>query len=408
MELTGKTLVFTDCHFGIRNNSIARLNILISVFKSIIKTVKQESISNVIFCGDAFHERVSINSNTLNVALKCFSSLAKISKVYLIVGNHDLYSKNTTDISSVNVFKDTPNITIIDKPMECTINGQLALFVPWLSDLSQFGNSYDLLFGHFDISSQYLIKSYIEQHQSKVLEASSELQSIIDNDLLIASTDDIVDTPKVEKLISSLKKSDDYIGNFIDHLKPGGICYSGHIHGHREASVKNRILIYVGSPFQTTWAERNTPCGYYILDEKNSRTFYETPNVPKHIEIKISEILQQGIDQFDFSIVSGNIIKKIYDKEIDNIMEFKIQQKINDRKPYEELISEYAISISSVLAESDISDQAKMINKSKLDYIRNYIDKIDYQVLSEKKLDREILYKYLKTYYQKTAELLNH
>ena len=136
MELTGKTLVFTDCHFGIRNNSIARLNILISVFKSIIKTVKQESISNVIFCGDAFHERVSINSNTLNVALKCFSSLAKISKVYLIVGNHDLYSKNTTDISSVNVFKDTPNITIIDKPLECTINGQLALFVPWLSNLS--------------------------------------------------------------------------------------------------------------------------------------------------------------------------------------------------------------------------------------------------------------------------------
>ena len=80
----------------------------------------------------------------------------------MVLGNHDLFNKNSTDVNSINIFRDNSHIHVIDKPIELQLNGKAILFVPWLSDLSSFkANSYDFLFGHFDISSKFLISNYI-------------------------------------------------------------------------------------------------------------------------------------------------------------------------------------------------------------------------------------------------------
>lgn len=79
----------------------------------------------------------------------------------MILGNHDLFNKNSTDINSINIFRNNPNIIVVDKPMDLQINSKKALLVPWLGDVSNYNKAeYDFMFGHFEISSKFLIANY--------------------------------------------------------------------------------------------------------------------------------------------------------------------------------------------------------------------------------------------------------
>lgn len=89
-----------------KSNSTSRLKVVINVFKDVIKYVKEHQVKTVISCGDIFHARNAIDVNTMNVAYKLVSALAKHCKVYLICGNHDIYMKTSTDVNSVNMFQD--------------------------------------------------------------------------------------------------------------------------------------------------------------------------------------------------------------------------------------------------------------------------------------------------------------
>ena len=124
MELVanGKTLIFTDIHFGLKGNSVSRLNIAVKAIKCILDEVKKQDIKNIIFGGDLLHERVAINVNTMNVVIKCVEALAKHCKVFLIIGNHDTHFKNSVDVNSLNMFKHTDNVTIVYKAEQLLLN----------------------------------------------------------------------------------------------------------------------------------------------------------------------------------------------------------------------------------------------------------------------------------------------
>jgi hypothetical protein len=112
----------------------------------------------------------------------------------------------------------------------------------------------------------------------------------------------------------------------------------------------------------------------------------------------MSEVAK-NIDCFDFSIIENNILHKIYDAEIDNTIDAKISQKINDWQPYEELLPDYNIDLSTSSEIKLQNESIALIKKSKLEYIKSYIDNIDENVLSEKNIDRDKLYNILAEYY---------
>lgn len=111
-----------------------------------------------------------------------------------------------------------------------------------------------------------------------------------------------------------------------------------------------------------------------------------------------------NFDKFDFSIVKGNILHKIYDVEVDNVMDAKISQRINDLHPYEELLPDYEIDLNSGSDIKMLNASIELIKKSKLDYIKNYIDNIAPEVLQEQSIDKDKLYEILKDYYNAVAE----
>lgn len=408
MELTGKTLVFTDCHLGLNGGSSSRLEIVVSVFKEIEKAITRENISNVIFCGDAFHDRRSIDVNVLNVGHTLFSGLAKLCKVYLIVGNHDCHFKFNTSVNSVNIFNGIENFSIISEPTVCLLNGSKCLLAPWLTDFSRFEQkSFDLMFGHFDIEGKYLITSYIEE-QSKRSRSNETLISEIINDNILTDqlSSDTYDQNKIQSLISGSQKSNDLVGNFVDYAKEGGWIYAGHIHQHKEFVSKNRNFIFVGSPYQQNFGEMFSDNGFYILDEQNKGKFYPILGIPQFKKIYISQILSTGIDEYDFSYIRGNIVRKVFDSEIDKLSETKINHKILDFSPYEELFPEYEIkSNTDEYSEEESNDVYELIKKSKLDYIHTFIFNIDEKSLTEQNIDKTKLFKILESYYTKAEDL---
>lgn len=404
-KIIGKTLLFTDIHFGLKNNSIQKLNICISVIKDIIKNIKKNNIQNCIFAGDLFHNRVNLSVDTINIVIKCIKALSKVCNVYLIIGNHDIFNKSNITINSINIFLDTPNVFIIDKPTEVDFNGKRMLLCSWLSELDGLQKeTYDVLIGHFDISVKYLLASYISDNKIKAETSERILNSFITNDNFLKTDCDLKDSQQltandVEKIKKMKNKANDLIGSFVELTKKGGLIFSGHIHTHKEFISKFRHFIFIGSPYEQTIADIGNDKGIYILNEDLTYTFLKIENVPKHIILRMSNIVD-NIETYDFSIVTGNIIKKIYDVNVDRVIDSKITHKIIDYKPYEELIPEFEVDINN--EEHDIiTESVECIQKSKLEYIRNYISNIDKKILEEQSLDTTKLFSILQEYYEK-------
>ena len=394
-SIEGNILVFTDQHFGIKGNSPSRQRMSAMAMKKVIDAVDEYNISTCIFCGDYFHQRNSLTIDTLNIAHRCLQALAKKCKVYMILGNHDLFNKNSTDINSIRIFGDISNIVVVDKPIELLMNSKKTLLVPWLSDLTSFKkNTYDFMFGHFDISSKFLIASYAQDH-SKKLQSSDELVNELDKD---------------GDLVSSSTSQDElgaHLGSFIDLAKTKGAVFAGHIHQHKEMKAKVRNFIFVGSPYQQNLGDYGCKCGYYVIDTNSKWKFHEITGIPKHVKVECSRVLDAGIDKYDFSEVHNNIVQKVYDVDVKAEDDLKISQKIASSKPYEELLPEYKVALDLAHA-SDTSDEVEMkmqslISKSKLDYIDSYVGQIDSKVLESEGIDRKKLLDVMHKYYVKVA-----
>jgi len=320
-----------------------------------------------------------LDTNTINVSLKLVQSLAKGRNLCLICGNHDSYFKNTTDVNSINIFRDCRNVKIVDKTQEVLINGERTLLVPWLGDVSEYKTGeFDMLIGHFDISSKYLIQSYVEQHSAE--------ESVSDENMAKLRADGLIKT----------NISDGMVGSFVELAKPGGTVYAGHIHQHREFMSRGRKFIFIGSPYQQNLGEMGYAAGYYVLDEQNRRTFIETAGVPKHIQLVMSKA--KG---FDFSALAGNIVQKIYDIDVDRNFDLEVSRRISASCPYEEMLPEYKVNLKNDGRTN--CRTAELIRKSKLEYLKNYVDEMKDEDLDSKNLDRNKLFETLEKYYKAVA-----
>ena len=162
-----------------------------------------------------------------------------------------------------------------------------------------------------------------------------------------------------------------------------------------------RKFIFIGTPYEQNLGELGNACGFYEISEEGKLKFIKLDKLPRHIQLKTSKVKKIGFDKFDFSDVSGNIVQKIYDEELTQSEEAKLAQKINDFKPYEELLPEYKVAIQYALKSKDDQTSVELLQKSKLEYIRNYIDSIDSKVLEASNVGRNKLFEILESYYKR-------
>lgn len=78
-----------------------------------------------------------------------------------------------------------------------------------------------------------------------------------------------------------------------------------------------------------------------------------------------------------------------------------VSRRIAATGPYEEILPEYKVSLKGDGAPS--CKTAELIRKSKLEYLRNYVDEMKNEDLAAKDLDRDKLFKTLEKYYNAVA-----
>ena len=397
--INGDILITSDWHFGLKSNAESRLRILVSVIERIDKFKTENKIKNIIFCGDLFHQRDEISVVTINVAIKMIKKIAKNCNVYLIIGNHDIFNQKTNTINSSRIFDSIKNVHLIETVTECSINGNKTLLVPWNTNLSVFKkNSYDMMFGHFDINHNFLNELYIERNIKKNTSNSKTIKELEKDDFLNDSDVSDLDftVENTSDTIVNGKSCYELIGDWVEIVRPKGTIFSGHIHSREEFYTNNRKIILIGSPYQQTLNEKDSEDGFYLIDKNNDISFHKIEGIPIHVEIRLSDIIK-NYDIFDYSIVRGNIVHQIHDVKCDKDIKEKIQQNINENKPYEELPTDLLIK-SCYNDEHGKVVSINNIRKTKIEYLRDRVNSIDDKSLIEDgiKIERDKLFNYLK------------
>ena len=118
-------------HIGVDQDSKLRLNETKKCISWVVEKFKEDNVDWVVFCGDLFNSRYSINVNTLNIGIEIIQDLAyNFEKVILIEGNHDTYYKNSNSVNSISFLShisQNDNIVIVGDYREF-VNGNIETF----------------------------------------------------------------------------------------------------------------------------------------------------------------------------------------------------------------------------------------------------------------------------------------
>ena len=268
--------MITDTHLGVRNSSEEWIQIMRKYFfEFFIPLVKKEYKPGdvLIHLGDVYDSRQSINLKVLNLCVELFGELSKIFKdgVYVIVGNHDIYAKESNEINSLASLKWIPNINIFEDPLTINFGKRSAFMMPWRAneevavELLAGTKPHDYLFCHSDIRGMSFNK---------------------------------------------FTKIEDGIGyNKLDNF---GRVYSGHIH-YSQNFGKVRML---GSPYQLTRSDMDNRKAILLLDlETEEEVLFENNFSPKFIKIGFDQVLEKTPIELE-DLFRNNFVDVLIDPKI--------------------------------------------------------------------------------------------
>ena len=108
------TILFTDTHFGIKQNSITWFNsqkdFIVNQLIPYIKTIDDDV--RLVHLGDVFDSRSTISTYIATNVVELFKELKSIVKEFIVIGgNHDYYSPTTDRIDTLNLLLNNLDIT---------------------------------------------------------------------------------------------------------------------------------------------------------------------------------------------------------------------------------------------------------------------------------------------------------
>jgi DNA repair exonuclease SbcCD nuclease subunit len=123
------SIIIGDTHFKIDNT------VEVDIFIDKVITIIEENLPDfVVLLGDTLDTHERVHTTPLNRAYKFITGIKKLSKVFVLVGNHD-YQNNQqylTDNHWLNGMKEWENVVIVDKVISEIINEQTFIFCPYV------------------------------------------------------------------------------------------------------------------------------------------------------------------------------------------------------------------------------------------------------------------------------------
>ena len=335
-----KVCCISDIHVGVHQNSNQWHEITLKWATWLAKALKKKNISDIIISGDFFHYRDEIAVNTIHFATTVLNIWEDFN-IIILVGNHDAYYKDRSDVNSLSVLNGWNNITVLSSPTTVNLFNQKVTFCPWGTAISQIPKS-DVIFGHF------------------------EIQSFRQNSFSICA-----DGTRASDL-----------------LKKSSLIISGHFHLRDERHYEAGDIVYLGNPFQMDFGDAESIKGYYILDfETLDYEFTENKISPKHKKLHLSKLVEAGTITNDTKAdLKGNFIKFIIDKnispdEVDIVLQkFVSHNPVSVNIDYAVNYNKYKLDEGAIHDFSGIDAEAAIKEFIQLMDIDNKQEVIDYTV----------------------------
>tara|TARA_B100000900_G_scaffold313958_1_gene272797 strand:+ start:348 stop:1415 length:1068 start_codon:yes stop_codon:yes gene_type:complete len=221
-----KIAILNDTHAGVRGDMIEMSKYAGRFYEEVFfPYLDEHNIKHILHLGDYFDRRKYINFSTLKADKQHFIEplLERNITMDLIIGNHDVYYKNTNDVNAPELLLfESDNINIIQEPTTKEFDGVNIALVPWINpenyaDSVEFLTtaSADTCMGHFEFEGALMMPGMTCQHG-------------------------------------------------LDHsyVKRFDKVYSGHFHQKSEfANIK-----YLGSQMQFTWSDYGDEKYFHIFD----------------------------------------------------------------------------------------------------------------------------------------------
>ena len=232
-----KVLLITDQHFGVRNDNQHFINHYRKYYsKVVIPFIKAYGITEIIDLGDTFDKRKSVNFMSLEAAKEMwFDPIKDIGcKMTALVGNHDIYYKNTLRINAPNELLGDYDIDVIDEPTTRNYDGTDILFLPWICDENRDDTFRSITKSTAPVCMGHLELNGFEAHPGHVMNMGMDTNPF----------------SKFERV------------------------FTGHYH---MKSTKGNIS-YLGNPYQLYWNDYGCKRGFHVFDTETLKTtFYRNP-----------------------------------------------------------------------------------------------------------------------------------
>lgn len=226
MGAPNRVALITDTHFGLRKGSQIFHDYFEKFYQEVFfPTLDKENIKTVIHLGDCFDVRKGIDYWSLDWAKRVFFDPLQERgiQVHIIVGNHDIFYKNTLKINAPGLnLNEYENVTCYSSPQTVRVENEDVFFIPWICEdnAEEFVTSRDkseasVAMGHLEIAGFYANQNYQCQHgtDARVFEQFSKV-------------------------------------------------FSGHFHKKNS----NGNITYLGNPYQLYWNDEGDTRGFHLFD----------------------------------------------------------------------------------------------------------------------------------------------
>ena len=327
-----KAVLISDQHFGVKNDSKQMHDYFHRFYSEIFfPYIDQHDIKDVFVLGDLVDRRKYINYITLHRLRKDFVEplVSRSISVHIIVGNHDCSLKNTNDINAIQELFGKYPVDIYSGPETINWAGTDILMLPWITN-DNYQASVEaiestpaqVVFGHLELAGFELLRGITSEHGQISVGMFDRFDSVV----------------------------------------------TGHYH-HR--STKGNIH-YLGSPYETTWADYNDPRGFHVFDSTTRELTFISNPITLFSKIVYNDDKKQYDEVItDVSYLANRFVKIVVERKTNPFWFDKLYDAIQAVNPYDITIIDEGAILEQL--DDDFVNEAE----DTLTILRKYVDSID-------------------------------
>lgn len=321
-----KVAIFNDTHFGARKSSKLFQDYFELFYKNIFfPTLEKEGIETVIHLGDVFDNRRAIDFDGLLWTQKVVLEPLKKYNVHMIVGNHDIFLRNSNKINSPNLLlQQYSNIKVYSEPTEINIDGLNIFLIPWIN-----------------IENEIHVYEQIKKTKAKMAMGHLELNGFMAHK---------------GHVMENAREPDPFLK--FDKV------FSGHYHTRSD----NGKIYYLGNPYEIYFNDVNELKGFTIFDTETLEHKHINNPYKLHYQLYYDEDTSKAPTDLENKIV------RVVVKNKKSVRKFeKYIDKINFQCPYE-------LKIIENIESPNVENIENIQNEDTMSILHSYVEDVEVEL----------------------------